>query len=479
MAGTLEIPVDTINESVVIAAAIVDEAAADRLTRSLRPDHFHLGEHRAAWAGILELRRRKLAYDPATLRALCGNAVSLEYLSQLAAQRPEAPANLGFHVDAVLWNHARVEAARGPLQKLLEAFKDPTSPSDSVRALARMVAESFDGYQDRGYLKEPDELVRSRMLDMDERIAGRATHPFGVDGLDYYEDGYSEGAARYTRHRLIPGCAPRKITLVTGVTGSGKSLLIKYLVNALVRHRKQRILYGAWEDDPDEVLEELAVMSLNLSKTAVATRPTPDMKAAIRQRMELISGYVRFADLPFGRTRGARPSNEANMDKIHGYIADTAPDVFVADLWERALASSEPDDEKDALYRQQAMAKETGVHVIIGHQQRVGELEKRKSPKPTREGVKGSKAYVEVADLVLGTYRDALYKAVPDDRFQVCILKQRKAPWPMIVEFESDIDRGILKGGVTLPYEASPERADDPLSVPKATVRTRKGARDV
>ena len=60
------VPVDAVNEQVILAAAMVDAAARADLVMRLQPDHFFVDAHKAAWAGIQEMERRKLAYDPAT-----------------------------------------------------------------------------------------------------------------------------------------------------------------------------------------------------------------------------------------------------------------------------------------------------------------------------------------------------------------------------------------------------------------------------
>ena len=77
------------------------------------------------------------------------------------------------------------------------------------------------------------------------------------------------------------------------------------------------------------------------------------------------------------------------------------------------------------LIRQQAMLNEMGVHGILAQQQRLKDIELRPDKRPTREGIKGSGAWTEVPDNIIGVHRPALWKPVPDNVLEVDILKQR------------------------------------------------------
>ena len=220
---TFKVRHDATVEQVLVAAALVDRAARAKLAKVLpHHDKFHSPQFAAAWAYVLELERRNLDHDPALMGRLVGERVDAEYLGKLLEAQPDPPADLRPYVDALLWDDVRVRAAKGPGSLLLEALADPSQKERTI-ALARQFAACFEGKAGAGrYLADGEDLVRSSMTDLDERIAGRSSFPFGIETLDYYEDGYrnSRGVDLGGTCRMIPGAAPGRITIIAGNTGA-------------------------------------------------------------------------------------------------------------------------------------------------------------------------------------------------------------------------------------------------------------------
>jgi hypothetical protein len=73
--------------------------------------------------------------------------------------------------------------------------------------------------------------------------------------------------------------------------------------------------------------------------------------------------------------------------------------------------------------------------------------------------MKGSSAYVEVADNLFGTHRPALFKSVPDNKFELLVLKQRDGRWPIALEFDFDPDTAQIWSGREVPFGSSAESA--------------------
>jgi replicative DNA helicase len=469
---------DPITEQLVIAAAMVGDAVAKDLSAKVPADAFLAGEHRVAWASIQEAVRRGLSRDPATLSKLADGAVEVGYLAELLQARPSVPdePTLKFHVGQLMWDRQRHVAMTGPVAAMIEAVEKNEAP-ERVRALARSVSTSFDGWSDRKHLHEPEDLIASQMIDLRHRMSGRAVYPFGIQGLDFYDN--PDGLPS-ERRRLIPGVAPGLVTVVTGVPGSGKSTTVARLALGLAR-QKRKVLFGAWEMRPGTTLELLACLSLDWSRSMLTEGLFDEEKLRVlEERMRLISRRVRFLANPFRRRSGAKPSNERNLDAVQGYLADSGCDVFVADLWKRCLVETRPEDEEEALYRQQAMAEEMGVHCILVQQQRSKEVEQRVDKRPTREGIKGSGAWTEVPDNILGVHRPALWKPVPDDVLEIDVLKQRYGKWPLAVEFGWDPDKGAITGGRSIEYDqpaARDEEGGNPIDKMVAKPREGKGKR--
>jgi hypothetical protein len=442
---------DAMNEQVIIAAEMISAEFRAVVVRHA-PEAFLVPQHKVAHAAIRTAHRQGLGCDPATLARLSNGEVDVTYLVELQAARPDLPApeSLRFAVDALLWDKQRHTALTGPVNALLEAIRKSEEPA-RVQGLARAVASSFDGWGERKHLLDPAEVVRKQVADLRERMAGRRVYPFGLKGLDYYEPAPGQDAST-TRRRLLPGAAPGMVTIITGMRGSGKSTTTARLVLGLARQNR-KVLYGAWEMQGGTTLELLACMSLGMSRRALMEgRFNPAELTILTQRMEVLAQQVRFLANPFRRGTGEKYSNDRNLDTVHGYIADSGCEVFVADLWERCLVNNEPSEEMRALFRMQMMTEELGIHSILLAQQRK-DVAARADNHPTIEGIKGSGAWGEIADNVLGVYRQYQWKAVPDNTLEIDVLKQRYAPDMLAVEFDWDSDRGLIAGGRTVEYE--------------------------
>lgn len=463
--GEIALAVDDVVEQVILASAFVDAEARAKLVRSIAsPDAFLVAEHRAAWAAVIEMDRRKLDFDVPTFRRVAGDRVRDGYLAEIIALRPRAPNNLDFFIRALQWDRQKAQAAAGPLNDLLASLQNPSEAPERVRALARHVAEALGGPIGAGrFLHDPKELVASQMREIEQRANGVALYPYGIPGLDTYEPGAKDKSGRDVggRPRMIPGAMPGLITLVAGSSGSGKSTLAARLSLTLSK-QKRKGMYCAWEPKGGMTLELLACISLGWSRSALILgrdqrdfdQPMPrEQRVVIEERMHLISKWVVFMANPFrGAVRGRPPSNYDNLDILREHVAAAGVDWVICDLWERLLEEDRPGDERRALQHQQSMAQEMNVHFILVAQQRK-DVEQRADKRPTREGISGSGMWFQVADTILAPYRPALWKNIADDKLELYVLKQRWGAWPLAIEFDWDPDMGAISGGRSVSYD--------------------------
>jgi replicative DNA helicase len=463
--GEVIVPHDPVNEMVVIAAVIVGDEKARKLLDLLPADNFYGKGHAEAWGALREIRRQGLSYDPATVQQVSGGKVDVELLEEYVRDRPVVPPNLQHHADCVRWDRARVESARGPVTSFLEALRDPTADPGRLRSLARQVGSSFDGFGSQRFLRDSRQVVREHSRELTERREGRACYPFGIDGLDYYSEGDTKEVDGQLvsiagQPRLVPGASPTKMTLVTGVSGCGKTTMTCRMTLGLA-NQGLTVLFGAWEQGSGPTLEIIAAMSLGWSRTDLMVGAfSEEDQAELEAEMERLGEWIRFFELPFGRARGEREFNDKNLNLIQQYIADSAPDVFVADLFRRALKETAPDDEEQALYRMQAITQEQRCHSVLVQQLRLKDVEAREDKRPTRESIKGSSAWVDVPDHIVAWHRPALFKNVADDVVQAIVLKQRYGPWPQAVEFDYEPEYGTIENGHSIEYMRPGEDGD-------------------
>lgn len=487
--SVVRVPHDPVNEMVLIAAVVTSAAAWKKYLPSIPSDYFHGKGHATIWEGLREIQARGLNYDPATLRQVSGGQANVELVEEYIEARPEAPPNLRYHVECIFWDNARIQVVRGPLQSFHDAIKDPTAEPERVMSLAQQIARAFEGHGSTRYLRSPEHVVHEQSVHLTERRLGRATYPYGIPGLDYYADGDTNAAGEDVsgEPRFIPGSAPGKITLVTGVTGSGKTTVTCRKCLGMAEEHGRRVLLGAWEQGEGPTLEIIAAMSLGWSRTDLGTgKYTEEDQKELEEEMLRLQegtktgGWIRFFKLPFGRARGERNANDQNLDIIHSAVGESGCDVFAADLLRRSFKETDPDDEEQALYRMQAMAEELKVHMIWLHQQRFKDLETRKDKRPTRETVKGSGAWVEVPDTSIGYNRPALWKNVADDVLEALVMKQRFGPWPILVELEYDAEYAHVGDGKVIDYQRPGEESevDGWLDESLTNKRRRRGKSD-
>jgi hypothetical protein len=461
----IQVPGDPTNEQVVLAAEMVDKEVRRRVLREFPPDAFIAEEHRAIQAALGELEKRGLDYDPATVQRLAPD-INVALLELLAESRPDVPPNLDFHLATLRWDWRRAQFARGPFGAMVEAIQDAKTDPARLAAIASSMATFFkSGDAAAPFLRDPEEVVRAMMQTIDQRIAGEAYYPFGIDGLDMDEAG---------RRRVRPGTMPGIATILTGMSGAGKTSLAAHGILGVAR-QKRRVLVGAWEVRAPMTLELVTTLSLKWSRTRVldglsneiATDApmTRDERDEFMERGKAISRYVRFVDNPFrrGSIRAVgRVTNDDYLDILEHHIETSGAEVVVLDLFDRCLRDREPNDEQEALWRMLEMADRLQIHLVIVHQQLLKGRDVRADKKPSLAGLKGSSAYVDSGNAIIAPHIPARFKDVPDDTFEVYGLKMRNGP-PWAIEFGWDPDTGQLGAARTMRRE---ELNDDDSRAP-------------
>lgn len=451
-AEKITIPHDLVTEQIIIAAAMVDEGSRNYLMPRVGRDDFVEERHGVIWDSITELVRRKRGIDLQAIHSKVSSRVDVVYLKGLFENYPKAPVSLKSHVDELRWGKVRADVIRGSLSDLMEELKDPNTPRQRIKALAKSVYSALSG-TDRSFISD-SVVLAALQADEIKRRREVSVYPYGIENLDKYPNG---------EHRMIKGAAPGHITLITGVSGSGKSALSTIIAfEQAVRMRK--VLYGAWEESEGDVIEKLALMSLRWSRYKASIGDITDEQVDnLKERMEEIGNYVKFFKPPFSHDPKKKFTNNMSLDMLYQNIVDSGAEVVILDLWERGIPDGSPESERRALFRQQQIAQETSTHCILVCQQKLKEIEMRSDKRPTRDTILGSSAWVDIADTIIGVHRPALFKAVPDDSVELIIMKQRCARAPMTVSFEWDGDRCFVGNGTDVEY-VHPDRSDSKMS---------------
>lgn len=475
---TLDIPNDPINEQVLLAAELIDRETRKRLVKLFpNPDAFYDERHKVIHAAAIELERRGLDFDPATIARIAPD-VDIRMVETLTMSRPEVPPNLDFHVDTLKWDWSRAQLVRGPVDAFLQAIQNPKETPDRVRALCRQIGEFAEGQiTNARFVRDPKEVVREMMARIDARVAGEALYPFGIRDLDVWEAGAKndKGEDIGGTPRITPGADPGGTTVITGMSGSGKTTITAHAILGLARQRR-RVAVGAWEVRAPMTLELLTTISMQWNRARMLhgrsnkirnidgtwQKLSPEERIEFEERAHAISKYVVFIENPFRRgsvrTEG-RITNDDYLDVLEEQVEASGCAVAVYDLFDRVLRDRAPHDEQEALWRMLEMGERLQIHQMLVHQQLIKGEGVRTDMKPSLQGLKGSSAYVDAGSLILAPHLPARWKNVPDDTLELYGLKQRYDA-PFAIEFDWDPGTGQISNGRTMNVD-SREHDDD------------------
>ncbi len=457
------IPIDLVNEQVLIIASCLDVKTRKGLVQRLKPDTFIGAQHQIIWEGLTEIVRRDLDFDVVTLSQVTNGKVDVQYITNLLQNRTQVPPNLKHHAEMLMRDKARVECARGPVQGLLKGLADPSTPLEKLVVWGKSIVNTLStggGHRPIDPMKIHEKA--DKLLDPNHT----KLIPYNLPGLDFFENG---------ERRAIPGAVPGMITTVTGVSGCGKTSLCMHLALAQGPGIKamgleglgRRVMYGSYETDSEILSNQMAALSLGIDRNRLfdPEKLTPEERIAIHDEREHILSYIKFQHKP--PNDNVKGYNDQAIINIYGQIVDSGCEVVFLDLWERLFSFDNREaEERRCLTLQQQMAKDLGVHIFLAAQQTLKVVEARPDKRPTRDTIKGSSAWVDISDTIIGTNLPHMWKASLDpNKFEAIFLKQRYGkPPPLMCVGDYDEKTGLITNFKTLLAKQSDGGLDDLLS---------------
>ena len=457
---------DAAGELIVIGAALADAEVCRKLVHRLSADEFLAKHHGVIWRALRKVSDARLEPTGEVLRRFVLDAGGADdAVDHLLAVSPNVPKNLDWHVETLAWDATRARVLTGQASELVLKLRDPTAERTDIVTAARSVARALGDSGGRRHMRRPGEVYREYRAELAARRVSRNVYPLGELAFD---------------SNLTEGFAPGRMTVSAGLPGAGKSTVWVALAIKLAM-RGRRPLYCAWEMPVESVLD---VAVSNLTGIELKRIVQGDLTDIDIERLDGATKWVlkkiKFMGNPFfDRARsGAKPSNDANLDILEGHLAESGCDVVVYDLWERMLHFRRPDDVSAALYRLQDLHVEYGIHGVVINQLLLKDVEKRMDKRPTREAIKGSGAYVEVADLIFGIHRDGQFKNVPDNKLEMICLKQRKGVANWAVAWDWDGSRCSISAPLQVSYDPGLESSGGDFGVDDITsIATRRNRR--
>jgi replicative DNA helicase len=252
---------------------------------------------------------------------------------------------------------------------------------------------------------------------------------------------------------LTWGWHPGHVTVLCGRPSCGKSSfaynVAKWWVDACDRGRHpdpRPLLFCPLEMGNEAAQDALVARAAGLD----VTRLVKDARGlSLAEQASVASAVDRYAAGPW---TAWFDEPGASLERVEEVLsAASVPDgrggarsrygLVVVDLFDKTLPDLRPETITSALNRAQAAARTHGTHLLLLAQIRRG-VEKRGDKRPTREDLKGSGGFEEVADQILCVHRERVYDPdLEDDTMEVGVLKQRLGPFGQWLTYAYDAPR--------------------------------------
>lgn len=438
---------DLANERVVLATMIHSGEARRQIAAEITVDDFGDDKHKVIARALMEMAKRNLAWSEDTLRDLAGKADfgGWAYLRKLVSSY-DANTNVTHHVRQLRVDSAKLELLREEVPELVTACEDPKAPPERLLKVVRAMSTRIER-TDRRFTYAGRSLVESYNSTLRARRAVKDAdfEPTGLPLLDSL---------------LGEGLAPRKMSVVAGRPGMGKTTFIANVIRLRAAMGKGTFLCG-WEMEVDDyfdmmISQETGIPAANLLRKS-HTLDAEDL-AHVQSLLERYgdAALLEIQVNPFGRLERPKDRfaslNERNLDFFETTVARASltKRLVVVDVVGKLFAKRDPDEITQGLVRIRQMAKDYDVHIMLLHHiGRAGTAAGGNAGRPSIEHLKGSGAFEEEADLIMLLDRPILRVNAARRRKMVDVMnleigKQRKGPSPLMVRYRYDGSRFSL-----------------------------------
>lgn len=438
-----KIKIGVLHEQIILGSMLVNKKIRRRLVKQLHAGEFAAPRHRAIFSALEELEDQGLDYIPITLKSFLppndDEWGGTEYLKEL--EKLQSEENVEHHLERARWDTSRATIINEHLNEFEVALKDPRLELDDAVAIYNKIGETLlkargssaiipgmaiaSKYMATLYAREDQSrLCTTGYLSLDQKL----TNPFGK-GL---------------------------ISVITAAPSIGKTT---FAINMALRQaEKWKVGYLAWESGEVPATDIVCASALGIPLVTLIKNPGRLSRKQRNDIDELLdrlyasSNNFSFLEPPprslFKDARGPWEVNDRVLDWFISQLEEWNRDIIYWDLFTKKLPDRRPDAMSWALDRMQETAHNYGVHLALLHQITFKELEKQKDKRPTRGSLKGTGGWVEVADVIYGLYRRAIYSpGIEDNELEIECLKQRIGPWPWRMIMEWVGDRCSITGG--------------------------------
>jgi replicative DNA helicase len=418
------------NEQVVLSTMMHNHGIMKKICRQLSPDDFVGSKHKIIFTGLQRITNSGLEYNEDTLASTVNGEEfgGFKYIRKVYNNYPENP-NIDYHIKILKADTIKFKLKKDQIDLLTEVVDDPSTSVEDVLAYITKMQNQIKSQITSSKTLSGKELKKSYIDDLKTRSEMGLFVPTYLAALD---------------ELLTEGLARRKVSVIAGRPGMGKTTLMKELAKRQVTNGLKVLLCS------------IETGSISVLDAMVSDYTSIEVRNIIRNTKELSNKEKKLITEAITKltNNGLLHFNDETtltLDNLGNILDANTYTIVYIDLFERLYdIQIKPEKLSEKLKIVQAMAKDTNTHMSLLHQiRRFGQpLDKIKDKRPNMEQLKNSGGYEEVADLVLGLYREKYYdRTVEEDILEIILMKQRRGMSDKIVGFEFDGRYGRIGKG--------------------------------
>jgi replicative DNA helicase len=406
----------------VLAAMLIDDAAATHATTVLTDDAFYAEKHRRLFRAMRLLVETGTSVDPVTLSNVLASRGDLEasggkdYIGFLVDAVPTA-ANVAYHAGIVReWATRRLLLAT--LEASVAAVKDGETAKDAARAaFSALLPYTAETTGDEGFVHARS-IVYPTMEAIEQTASGKGT-------------GLLTGWRKIDEE--MGGLRPGELVIPGGAEKMGKSV---FALNLCLRiaSRKAEDGGGGCAYVSAEMTKEALMKRCLAWESRVDARKIRTGQLVDGDWPALANAGAVISRLPLWIDDQATPSladiiaRATHLKALHPELRLVVVD-FLQLVRDRRKGVPKSEELSDIAYGLKALAKKLGIVVVAPCQVNTKDVEELKDPRPRLKDLQGSSGMRQAADLIGLLYRPAVYDPMGNPyEIEVNFAAAREAP---------------------------------------------------
>ena len=393
----IEYPVDKDNETLIIANLIKSKENRDFFVRQGNSKNFRYKEFETiAWSVVeIETNKLELNIDAILLKSKSSPIkylVTFEFIQEIIDNFNEVPlVNFREHNEKLVTDFVKSQMLDKIFSSLFKVCTNPVSKLSDVENrldyLKSIVETGFSAskLEFQGMDTIIPQYIKDRELNREKYTTGFSQ----IDAL------------------LMEGFAPKQITTVAGLAGSGKS---SWNLSSMKNLANRKIVAAqfALEMNNFPLVHKLLAFNTRFPMSKIITnidQMLPEERAFYNAELIRLERNKKlfFNDKSTQTLDTIREQIMLLQDHLKTEYMVVSIDLFTKIQEFQSSDNFARDTEKNA-NKVQKMAKELGVHLVLVAQIK-RDVANRKFSRPSMQDVKNSGALAEISDIMLGIYR--------------------------------------------------------------------------